>query len=406
MMGNAPIAENEEMMQRLVAGNRAGSLVIALLLGLSVLVGFAALALDWAYVSIVESQLQRAADAAALSAAHELADERTLLPRFDPAERMAAGVAAACRFGLLNPAGGEPTIICPDSWGSDGGSDIEFGVLDRDSGRFAALAFRSSRLPDTVRIVARRCRQRSNPVAMLLGHVLGVTEAEVGAVGQATIEDRVVGFAPVGGSRVPLAPVAVLASSADTEGGGSLGWLEAIERRSGQDLFGFDRTSGRPVRRSDGLPEMELKLGDPAGANACLIELAAGRSLVDRFERGYGPDDLARFGGRLPVYPPRSLSVRTATCNRYQLADALARSIGKPLVWLLYQRTDNRGSEPDRVAIAGAVAARIIHYRQSFDGETVIRVQPTVIVTRTAVTEEGNRQVPRNKYIKRIVLSG
>ncbi len=215
-MGNAAIAG--KMVQGPSRRSRPGSLIIALLLGLSVLVAFAALALDLAYVSIVASQLQRAADAAALAAARQLADERTLVPGFDPAQRIAAGVAAACRFGSLNPTGGEPTVIWPGSKWAEGGSDIQFGVLDHESGRLAALAFPNARLPDTVRVMARRCRQRANPVALLLGRALGVAEAEVVAVGQATIEDSVVGFAPVAGSRVPMAPVAVLAASGDGAG--------------------------------------------------------------------------------------------------------------------------------------------------------------------------------------------
>src|SRR2546422_9579098 len=81
---------------------RHGFMTFALLVGLVVLLGVVAVVLDRTYVNMAQIELSRAADVAALAAAHHLVHDDQLGGHCDASRIRAAAQEAACCFASFN----------------------------------------------------------------------------------------------------------------------------------------------------------------------------------------------------------------------------------------------------------------------------------------------------------------
>lgn len=121
------------------------------------------LAADTAKVRLVVHQLQNAADAAALAAAHEVRDDETLC------RQLAVDIA------LANTAAREPVIILPN-FGNDPAGDVVIGYYDRMEGTF------TPRLNgvNAVKVTTRRTEDSpGGSIPLLFGTVFGVDAANL-----------------------------------------------------------------------------------------------------------------------------------------------------------------------------------------------------------------------------------
>ncbi len=139
---------------------------------MTVMVGFAALAVDVGYIYSTQAELQRTADAAAMAAASRLAGSELETTAFDIARH----------YSQLNEAGGVAIDLSED--------DITLGRAVMDSG--GKYAFEpGAEPPDAVRIRVRRSSDSPNGALQLfLGPFLGVSEADLGASATAMLVPR------------------------------------------------------------------------------------------------------------------------------------------------------------------------------------------------------------------------
>ena len=117
----------------LVGYPRRGVMAIALIVGLFVLIGAAAVVIDRTYVSTAHAELSRAADAAALAAAQRLVVDDQFCGRYDALEVRTAACQAAWRVASFNLTAGEPTNLQVDSDAATS-PDVRIGRLVRGSG--------------------------------------------------------------------------------------------------------------------------------------------------------------------------------------------------------------------------------------------------------------------------------
>ena len=94
--------------QKLDPSSRRGTVVVFTAVSLTVVIGFAALAVDIGYAYSVKAQLQRNADAAALAGAVVLTSDKMLSSTYDATNDVVAEVQA---YGLINVAAGLPESI-------------------------------------------------------------------------------------------------------------------------------------------------------------------------------------------------------------------------------------------------------------------------------------------------------
>ncbi len=134
---------------------RRGVAVVFTMVTLTLLIGFAALAIDVGYMYSIQAELQKAADASVLAGATQLHDYIEI-------------VDIAQAYAEQN---------YPDSGTILAESDIEVGNWSQSSSSFAAGAIPSN----AVRVLARRAEVNSNPVQMFFASILGISKADLGA---------------------------------------------------------------------------------------------------------------------------------------------------------------------------------------------------------------------------------
>lgn len=155
---------------------RRGAVAVPVAVGMTVLMGFAALAVDVGMIYSTQAELQRTADAAALAAATELMNFGADGPLV--ASREAAAEFAA-RNKVLNAEVGLAT------------TDTVFGraALDSGTGKYAFTA--TEEFPNAIRVRVRRSDgSPTGPVGLLFANIFGFSHTNMGAQATALLVPR------------------------------------------------------------------------------------------------------------------------------------------------------------------------------------------------------------------------
>jgi tRNA (Thr-GGU) A37 N-methylase len=388
--------------------SRRGWVAPIVALALVVAMGAVALVLDRLWLDMAQSEAQSVAEVSALAAARQLASDDDLrMPLPEDDVRIAAAKIAAENVAAMNRVAGQPFVLSPDT------GDLQFGVnlQVEETGEIKFVeTIHSAR---SARVVAQRSHVRGNPVALLIRGLTHVNAGQVRAHSEATIDNHIVGFQSIGGARVPMLPLAILAS--DPLGQRLDTWQIQIDQRRGADKYKFDSSTGEVQSGEDGIPEITLTPapagGDPAATNMAFFDIhgKVGRfPLAEQIQFGWSPRDLERRDGRfLLVSGPESFTARTTISK--QPAAALKAIVGECRGVLLYR---NLTVTPDkssvRIQSAGLVAGRVMAVQPTQGGDYQLVFQPGVLATRSAVrpTDVGMTDAAAaNTYIYQLRLT-
>ena len=151
------------------------------------LLGMVAFAVDLGWISLTQSDLQNAADSAALAAAGQLMDgfvqynlpgQSTLQKSAILSASKAKAVTYAKNFAGYNTAGNIAIASVPDA-------DVTFGFTDA-SGNYTPSTS-SSGYPNTVKVTVRRDATANGSLRLFFGPVLGMSSVNLNASAAATI---------------------------------------------------------------------------------------------------------------------------------------------------------------------------------------------------------------------------
>lgn len=204
---------------------RRGIVVVKVALLLTVLLIFLAFAIDVGVIALTKSELQRAADAAALAAADELLDRAELTGRPDQSNEIAAARLKARATSLSNVAGRRALDLNPNTQNAADG-DIVVGHVADPADLNSPLATtpsptglpatpllvyvppvttpplpvvnppsrRDYRAFNSVRVTPQRSDRGNTSLAMTFGRAAGVDAIGLSATATATFEDNIKGF--------------------------------------------------------------------------------------------------------------------------------------------------------------------------------------------------------------------
>lgn len=141
-----------------VRQNRRGAVAMIVAIGMPVLIGASALAIDIANLQYVDNRMQSAADAAAIVAVNKLSK---------PSDAVAAAVDYAAR----NVPGNFGTVTT--------NSDVTVGIWDAEAATFTASS--DADLLNAVRVQTRRGADRQNAVPTILMQYLGKSSSTITA---------------------------------------------------------------------------------------------------------------------------------------------------------------------------------------------------------------------------------
>jgi hypothetical protein len=368
---------------------RRGAMVILVAIMMVFLLIIVALAVDYGFLVLVRTQLQRSADAAAMAGAWELA---AAAPGGDPSEIAAAQVNArqqAAYYALLNPAA-NAQIVLDENLANDPVGDIVLGRLDNPSDLNEQLSFVDPDRYNTVFVCIRRDAAHLGPVSLFFGRFFGINTAPVQAQAAATFD-----LTSIDGFRVTeyLGPSSLLPFAVHVDD-----W-NAMLNGAGDDNFAYDADTHTVSGGSDDLREFRLYPqtddghGGTVPGNFGTVNIPDGNNsnfdIMRQIEDGVSAEDLAPYGGELQLDPQTgTLPMTGDTGLSAAVQNALPTILGDARTILLYSDLQFQGANAV-YTIVGFAGIRVVDYNLTGSlSNKYILVQPAVVFDHSVITTD------------------
>jgi hypothetical protein len=338
----------------------------------------AAFAIDFGYLLVEKTQLQRSADSAAMAAAWDLVDYGGFAGDPNMTTATTRARSSASRFAGYNTVGTiAPTVDTNTSNSTSG--DITIGYLADWSDPDAELDTSDPRTFNAVKVRVRRDDGRNGRVPSFFARVIGVSGFAAEASATAALVSNIRGFrVPLNGSNLPILPIAV---DEDT-------W-EALEAGLASDDWGWDAEEVDHV--SDGLKELNLyPEGTGSPGNRGTVDIGGNNNSTSDLSRqiveGISPADLEHHGGKLEFDDNGELFLNADPGISAGIQDELAAIVGQARIIPVFREINGNGNNAN-YTIVKWVGIRIMDVDLTGNSKHVI-VQPATVITPGAISGE------------------
>ena len=362
---------------------RRGSVLFLTLLLATTMLALLAFSIDVGYMSVARTELQRAADSAALAAASGLLNQTRLQGDAAQSAVLLAARNAANQYSLVNLVCGTGPALDLNTANSPSG-DIVFGRYSPLTGMSTSLA------PDqfnAVLVRVQKTAERNGEYPLFFARFLGVLSASGQAEAIATFRDGITGF------RV----------TEHTQNSGLMPF--ALDIKDWQNLLagaGTDTWSYNPDMRalsagSDGVKELRLfptkvlpsgitpgnfgtvNIGPPANSDAVLKR---------QISHGVSAEDLSYYGGELKLNDQGLMLLNGDTGIGADLQLALPDVLGKARTVFLYQKVENPGNNAT-YTVVGFAGIRVVDF-DLHGNNKYVTIQQAIAVDSTAISSDLN----------------
>ncbi|MBS0210490.1 MAG: hypothetical protein JSS27_16220 [Planctomycetes bacterium] len=389
------------------AASRRGNVTIAMIVVLVVVLMFAAVAWNVAWLRHTHSELQTACESAALAGAAQLANP---LGGSDRSQAILNARQAALSIATFHHGAGQRIALLDNPKNLPTG-DVVAGLIAEPTQVGAPMQpWQGTGDVNTIRIVAHRNHGRGNPLGVRLGQMAGVMTADVSAHAQATIDRRVYGFRPKGVATCPVMPLVVDRSA----------WNMATSNQSVTDRFTVDVRHSQVLLGGDGVAEITVSAylnaaamsADPNATPATLCRLALSddaqgndTELSRQVSQGLTARDLRAWQGALLI-PTGGCPAPVYNFVPAELTSLLLSVRGQPRAWPLAQlATSATGAVASQVTLVDFMAATVVDVELdtvSQPPRLLVTLQPTPLATSSALAAPG---YPANPWLAKLMLS-
>lgn len=362
---------------------RRGGALVYVLVTITVLISFAAMSIDLGRLYVSRSELQAAADAAALAGANVMLDETRLRGYAEQSSIFAASRAAAVQIGQAHVVSGSyPEISNLD--------DIWLGHLLNPSDPNEEMDSTNPNAYNSVRVRIRRSDERNGPIEYLFAQVFGRYSKSVIADATATFREGIVGYRVTDRTgNADLLPLALHVIS----------WNEYLAgTRNAGDNFTYDPDTGQITSGPDGIPELNIYPGSggtqlPPGNFGTVDIGSPNNSTADiarQIRYGVNADDLAYFGGELRLGPNGTVVLNGDTGLSAGIKDDLISIRGRPRSIPLFSSVAGPGNNANFtvVSFAGIRIMEVVLTGPMKNKRVLI--QPAYAVDDAAISGGGN----------------
>jgi hypothetical protein len=213
---------------------RRGAAVALVAITLVVLLGVGALAIDGGQMYLARTQLQVAADAAALAAASAIVLDEGMVGDYMVVEE--EGRKRAMHIVSLHECLGRQIQIAP--------TDITFGRIEDPADLSSPFTSKTTDYNAVHVVAARTASSVGGPIGLFLAQIWGNDEADVRATAVAVMDDRLSGYNPIVTTLIPFTI-----------------WDEEYERQvnyTGTDGYKWDEDNNNVKGEGDGILEIHL----------------------------------------------------------------------------------------------------------------------------------------------------
>lgn len=293
---------------------RRGAVFVFAVLTMVIILGFAALVVDVGYLANARTELQRAADAAALSASWQYAQALS-----DKEQEIAAEQSALTAANTIVGS----NDVCRSSVALEA-SDLKLGYLSDLADRSSPLDTADPSRFNAIEVTIRRSSQVNGRVPFFFARIFGMAGTDAQASATAAMLRNIRGFrAPADGTNVDFLPIALDLPS----------W-NIVYSGAGSDDWRFDDETKSVLPGKDDTPEINLyPKGNGAAGNRGMVDIGPSSNSTADIARqilhGISASDLEYFGGKLELGDDGTLDLNGDTGISAGVKDELQAIVGQ-----------------------------------------------------------------------------
>jgi Flp pilus assembly protein TadG len=358
---------------------RKGGVLVLAALFMVVILGMVAFAVDFGYLAMARTELQRTADAAAIAGCWELMDNSPPGATADLTTEIALARQTASQYVTANTVCNGTVGVNTNS-ANDSGGDIVIGNLDNPSLASSFLTFSNPNEYNAVQVRVSKSASSNGVVPLFFGRVFGMAGQAVDAQATAALLNNIGGFrVPADGSNLEILPFALDQQT----------WDDMLNG-GGDDAFKWDDATQSIVSGHDGVREINLyPQGTGSPGNRGTIDIGGSNNstadIARQIVHGVNQSDLDHIGGELKLDSSGKLYLNGDTGISAGVKDELASIIGKPRVIPIFSTVAGPGNNATYTIVKFA-GVRILDVKLTgaMSGKRVI-LQPAKIVTDGAI---------------------
>ena len=266
-----------------------GSVLVLFAISITMIFVITAIVMDLGYIVLTKSELQNAADAAALAGVLELIDEDALERTFNQVDDISDARDVSQSYSRFNRAAfSNVALDRNDANTVEGG--IVVGYIDNPNSQSSAFETANLSRYNSVQVTAKRAPEINGTLDLLLGAFSGLTEISVQSTAIASIEDRVIGFDVNGDDTLMMLPFSIYVDAWDAVYDPNFVETENCpilieDKYSVHDGVVYKNCA-------DGIPEIKLY---PSNEDVCGLPSSPGNfGTIDLGQENNSTDDLRR----------------------------------------------------------------------------------------------------------------
>jgi Flp pilus assembly protein TadG len=373
---------------------RRGAAIVLAAVCMVMILAFTAFTTDLGYIILTKTQLQSAADAAALGAAIELSQGLGLGPTMTTSQVQTVGNAAAVAVAAANPAGGLNAVYVSSS------RDVRYGHRDYDS---SSQSWNNSWGTTPYNVVEVTLHRDQSPteggvprttgdttLPLFFAPVLGVQTASLTVKSTAGLKAGV-GFAIAAGSSQTIMVLPIVLDKPT--------W-DNLLAGVGNDNYSYNSSTGAISSGADGILEVDLypySNSALTSGNRGTVDLGSPNNSTADLKRqilyGLNATDLAYFGGQLRT-DTGPLSLNGDTGISAGIKAELTAIKGKPRLIPIFTAVSGPGNNATYTVVK-FVGIRILDVVLTGGNKKVV-VQPAPFVDQSVIA--GNSSTSSDSY--------
>lgn len=351
---------------------RRGTIIVLSAIMMVFMMALLAFAVDIGYVYVARDQLQRTADAAAISACWDLVDVSAPPGQSNTSAATAAAIASASQFAAYNTVlNSAPTL---------GSSDVTIGYLSNPSDPTVVMNTSGTNTPNAVTVRVQRANSRNGEVPFFFARTMGFVSQSLEAQATAALIYNVKGFTtPSDGSNLGMLPFALDKTTWD-----------ALIAGTGTDNWKMDSCNGSVTAGSDGVKECNLyPQGTGSPGNRGTVDIGScSNSTADiarQIVNGISTSDLSHHGGKLELDATGKLYLNGDTGISAGVKDELASIIGEPRIIPIFQSVTGPGNNATYTIVQFA-GVRIMEVKLTGSmSSKKVTIQPCNMISRGGI---------------------
>ncbi len=356
---------------------RQGNVLVLTAFLIVVLLAMVAFAVDIGFVLLTRTQLQRAADAAALAAAWEMIDDESLSGNGETNVLSSEIRTKAEEYAASNRVLRQQSQLALQ--------DVSMGyVADPFSSNWHMQESGGAGPYNAVTVHVRRHADQNGELPLFFARVFGHDSVAAEASATAVVLSSIRGFAaPSDGSNLGILPFAL-----DEET-----WLDMLAG-GGDDAWTWSAADEAVVAGSDGIREINLyPQGTGSPGNRGTIDIGSNNNSTADIARqileGASPADLEQHGGKLELDEQGELLLNGDTGISAGVKDELETIKGQPRIIPIFRTVEGPGNNA-MYTIIGFAGVRIVDVKLT--GKMSMKrvtIQPANVVARGAIPGDG-----------------